>query len=162
MVNVFDINPQKLIERAAKKLAEDKIIEMPDWANFVKTGRHKERPPVRRDWWYVRAAAVLRSVYKLGPIGTEKLRTKYGGRQERGYQPEVFRKSGGSVIRKILQQLEKANFIKKVEKGVHKGRVIAPKGKSFLDKTALEILKENGKKQTKSQEVKVSQEGKTN
>jgi small subunit ribosomal protein S19e len=162
MVSLFDVNARKLIEKAAKKLQEGKIIEMPEWANFVKTGRHKERPPMRKDWWYVRAAAVLRSVYKLGPIGTEKLRTKYGGRQERGYQPARFTKGSGSVIRKILQQLEKIDFIKKVEKGVHKGRVIAPKGKSFLDKTAVEILKENGKKQTKSQEVKASQESKPN
>ena len=162
MVNVFDVNPRKLIEKAAKKLADEKIIEMPEWANYVKTGRHKERPPFRKDWWYVRAAAVLRSVYKLGTVGTEKLRTKYGGRQERGYKPEVFRKGSGSVIRRILQQLEKAAFIKKVEKGVHKGRVIAPKGKSFLDKIALEVLKEDGKKQTKSQEVKAGQEGKPN
>lgn len=162
MVSIFDVDARKLIEKAAKKLLDEKIIEMPEWANFVKSGKHKERPPVRRDWWYVRAAAVLRSVYKLGPIGTEKLKTKYGGRQERGNQPARFVKGSGSVIRKILQQLEKAEFIKKVEKGVHKGRVIAPKGKSFLDKLAVEILKQNGKKQTKSQEVKAGQESKPN
>ena len=150
MVNVFDVNPRKLIERVAKKLAEGKLVEMPHWANFVKTGTSKERPPARQDWWYVRAAAILRTVYKLGPIGTEKLRTKYGGCKRRGHQPETFKRAGGSIIRKVLQQLETSNLIKKTEKGLHKGRVIAPKGKSLLDKAALEILKEDGKKQTQS------------
>jgi ribosomal protein S19E (S16A) len=34
----------------------------------------------------------------------------------------------------MLQQLEKDGLIKYDEKGVHKGRIITPKGKSFLDK----------------------------
>lgn len=161
MVSAYDVNPQKLIEKVAQKLAEQKLVETPDWADFVKTGTHRERPPVRRDWWYVRAASVLRSIARLGPVGTQKLRTKYGGRQRRGCQPEIFRKGSGSVIRKILQQLEKSDLIKKTEKGIHKGRVIAPKGKSILHKSALEVLKQDGKIQTKSQETKAGQEGKT-
>ena len=55
--------------------------------------------------------------------------------------PEEFRKGSGSVMRKALQQLEKAGYVKQVEKGVHKGRIVTPQGKSFLDKVALEILK---------------------
>jgi len=137
MVSIYDVDPTELIKKAAEKLKENENIKPPVWADFVKTGRHKERPPAEKGWWYIRAAAVLRSVYKLGPIGVSKLRSKYGGVERRGMQPEHFFKGSGSIIRKVLQQLEKAGYIQKVEKGVKKGRIITPKGKSLLDKTAV-------------------------
>jgi len=141
---IFNVDPNQLIESAAEELKKIEAIKPPAWALAVKTGVHKERPPVKSDWWYTRTAAVLRSVYILGPIGTSKLRTKYGGRKNRGYAPERFRKGSGAIIRKILQQLEKAGFVVQAQKGVHKGRVITPKGKSFLDRIALKLMKESG------------------
>ena len=95
-----------------------------------------------KEWWYMRSAAVLRSVYKLGPIGTSKLRGKYGGRKNRGYKPEHFYKGSGSVIRKVLQQLEKSGFIAQAQRGAHKGRIVTKKGRSFIDKIAAQIGKE--------------------
>jgi len=135
-MTIFNENPSKLINKAAEELKKIEVIKAPVWAKYVKTGRSKERPPEETDWWYKRTASVLRKVYVLGPIGTSKLRVKYGSRKNRGYQPEKFFKASGNILRKVLQQLEKAGFIKQVEKGVHKGRIITPKGKSFLDKLA--------------------------
>src|SRR3989344_8301861 len=132
MATIYDKDTNELIAKASEELK--KVIKAPEWAQFVKTGVHKERPPVEKDWFYKRAAAILRSVYIKGPIGTNKLRIKYGGRKNRGYAPEKFYRGSGNIIRKALQQLEEAGLIKKAEKGVHKGRIITPKGKSFLDK----------------------------
>ncbi len=134
MATIFDANTQDLIKKAAEALKE--IIKAPEWSMFVKTGRSRERPPVETDWWYMRAASVLRKVYLKGPIGTNNLRVKYSGRKNRGYKPEKTYIGYGKIIRVILQQLEKAELIVKGEKGVHKGRMITPKGKSFLDKLA--------------------------
>ena len=142
MVGALEVNTNDLIERASKQLAEQKLVQPPKWALYVKTGMHKERPPLMDGWWYARSAAVLRSVYKLGPIGTSKLRTKYGGRKNRGHKPEHHYRGSGAIIRKILQQLETAGLLKNVEKGVHKGRAVTPKGRSFLDKIAIQMLKE--------------------
>ena len=136
MALTFEVNANKLIEAVAKKLEKDALVQPPVWAAFVKTGVSKERPPVRKDWWYARSASILRSVYKLGPIGTSKLQKKYGG-----YKPEHFFTASGAVIRNILKQLEKSGLLKQVEKGVHKGRIITPKGKSLLDKAAKELMK---------------------
>ena len=136
MVSVYDVNANELIEKAAKELKKIAELKMPEWALFVKTGVHKERQPVNRDWWYIRGAAILRKLYLNSPVGVSKLRTKYGGKKNRGNKPGRFYKGSGKIIRNILQQLEKAEFIKKAEKGVHKGRVITKKGKSFLDKLA--------------------------
>jgi len=139
MVTAFDVNTNKLIEKTAAKLKEVSEIKAPEWSKFAKTGRHKERPPHRQDWWHIRAAAVLRTVYERGPIGVSKLRTKYGGRKKRNVKMAHFYKGSGNVLRKVLQQLEKAGFVKYEEKGVHKGRKITPKGRSFLDNVAKEL-----------------------
>ena len=143
MVSIYQVNPNKLIEKLAKELEGFNEIKAPDWAKFVKTGHSRERPPENPKWWYLRFAAVLRSVYKLGPIGVSKLRTKYGGRKNRGVKPEHFYKGSGNILRKILQQGEQAGLLKQTEKGVHKGRILTPKGNSLLDRVSLSILKEN-------------------
>lgn len=139
MASIYDVSPNELIERAAVELAKMPEIAPPEWAKFVKTGHFRQRPPVREDWWYVRSAAVLRSICKLGPIGVAKLRTKYGGKKSRGHKPEKFYRAGGNILRKILQQLETARLVKQATIGVHKGRVITPQGRSLLDKLATEI-----------------------
>jgi len=139
MVSIYDVDPSELIEKASEELKKVNEIKAPEWATFAKTGVHKERPPVKKDWWYARSAAVLRTVYKLGPIGVSKLRSKYGGKKNRGFQPEHAYKGSGNIARKVLQQLEKAGLVKQDSKGVHKGRVITGKGASFLDKIATKI-----------------------
>lgn len=134
MATIYEVNTQELIKKAANALKEK--IKVPEWSMFVRTGISRERPPTEKDWWYMRAASILRKIYLLGPIGTNKLRVKYGGRRNRGYTPEKTFKGSGKIIRVILQQLESIEFIKKADKGVHKGRIITPKGKSFLDTLA--------------------------
>src|SRR3989339_1517292 len=124
-------------------LKKQKLVQPTSWSIFVKTGHHQERLPDSPDWWYVRAGAILRSIAKLGPVGTEKLRTKYGGKKNRGHQPEHRYKASGSIIRKILQQLETSGLIKKADKGVHKGRILTPKGISLVDKIAVQIAKKD-------------------
>lgn len=140
MATIYDADTQELISKTAEELKKVPEIRPPAWAPFVKTGMHKERPPINNDWWYVRTASVLRAVYRFGPVGVSKLRTKYGGKKNRGVKKEHFYKGSGNILRKVLQQLEKAGFVKFAEKGVHKGRVITSKGKSFLDKIAEKIL----------------------
>jgi len=151
MVNIYDAPINELIDKAAQELKKVEAIKEPEWAPIVKTGPHKELPPTSADWWYVRTAAVLRSIYKLGPIGVSKLRTKYGGKKNRGYQPEKFMKSSGSIIRHILQQLDASDFTKQAEKSGHKGRIVTAKGKKFLDDVASTLVKETPTKVVKAE-----------
>lgn len=149
MVTVYDVNQQELVERAAEELKKVNAVKPPVWAAYVKTGVSKERPPANDDWWYLRTASILKTVYKIGPIGVSKLKTKYGSKQRRGVAPPRFRRGSGNIIRKSLQQLEKAGLIKQIEKGIHKGKVITPAGKSFLDRVAVDILKSPSVKKEK-------------
>jgi len=123
----------QVIDDLAKKLKDIKEIVAPDWSNFVKTSTARERPPVEDDWWYSRAASIMRKLYILGPIGTNKLRRKYGGRKNRGHKPEKYYKGSGKIIRVILKQLETAGLAEQKEKGVHKGRILTKKGQSLLN-----------------------------
>lgn len=131
-MSIYDKNQQEVVGKTAEKLKS--LIKPPEWSIFVKTGAGKERPPVNNDWWYQRAASILRRVYLTGPIGVNKLRTKYGSKKNRGHKPERFYKGSGKIIRSILQQLEEAKLIGKAEKGIHKGRMITKQGISFIEK----------------------------
>ncbi len=138
----YDVPINELILKTAAELEKMSDITPPSWSDFAKTGPHKERAPVQKNWWYIRAAAILQTLQKKGPIGVSKLRTKYGGRKNRGHQPDKFYRASGNILRKILQQLEKTGLAAKEEKGLHKGRVITPQGAKLLGKAAAEIMAE--------------------
>ncbi|MDZ4172367.1 MAG: 30S ribosomal protein S19e [Methanobacteriaceae archaeon] len=138
MSTVYDVPADLLINQVAKELTKEDKVESPEWANFVKTGVHKERRPENSDWWFVRTAALLRRVYIDGPVGVSSLRTHYGGKKDRGVDPEKFRRGSGAIIRGALHQLEAAGLIEKVEGG----RIVTPKGRSFLDNVSVGVKAE--------------------
>ena len=123
-----------LLAEALKKIPE---IEQPDWVEIVKTSTHNKRPNTEEDFWYKRAASILRQIYIKGIVGVSRLRTRYGGRKHRGMKPSEFRKGGGKIIRTILQQSDAAGFteIVKAQKGtkIKPGRQITEKGKTFIE-----------------------------
>ena len=155
-MTIYDVPSDKLVREVAKELK----LEMPAWAIWVKTGMHKERPPVEKDWWNVRAASLLRKVMIMGTIGTNKLRNKYGGSKQRGYKPEHHYPASGKIIRTILQQLDKAGYTKVEDKKARKGRKITPKGMKLLNAISDKI--QNGVTQTSKQEKTISKSSKTN
>jgi len=147
MVNIADANGVELINKIASEIKKKDEFKQPEWTIYVKTGCNRERNPANPDWWYVRVASIFRRIYFNGPVGTERLRSYYGGRKRRGVKPPEFRKAAGKIIRVSLQQLDKAGYLKKEKKG----RLVSAKGESFLLKLAKEVVKEN-KQNTKEVE----------
>lgn len=141
MTTLYDVPTKELIDEVAKKLKNDKFIALPEENRYVRTGVHKENPPTNKDWWYVRCAAILRKIYIKNTIGIEQLRAEYGGGKNRGSKPSKARRGSGSIARRAVQQLEKAGYVTRI-KG--KGRVLTPKGRSFLDNTSHEVMKHVG------------------
>jgi len=133
MTSIKKISPKEANDILAQELKKMKGIEAPEWSNFVKTGNHKQRPPENPDWWYVRAASILRNIYTHGPVGVSRMRMRYGGRKNRGRKPEKFVRASGNIIRKITQQLRNSDLIK-LSNGDKKGNIITSKGQSMLDK----------------------------
>ncbi len=138
MTTIYDVPADKLIEITSVKLSAMEDLEAPDWSKFVKTGVHKEKAPTQENWWFIRMASILRRIYIKGPIGVSRLRGDYGGKKRRGAKRSKAAKGSGKIIRVCLQDLEKVGLIKNVEED---GRIISPKGQSFLDNNAHEVLK---------------------
>ncbi|MFW6120318.1 MAG: 30S ribosomal protein S19e [Petrotogales bacterium] len=139
MTTAFDVPTKELIDTLTKKLQKEKDIVPPEWSNYVRTSTSRENPPEKKDWWYTRCASILRKIYVNNSIGVERLRSMYGGKQDRGSKPYKARGGSGSIIRNALHQLEKAGFVTKVR---GKGRVLTAKGISLLDNTAYEVKKD--------------------
>ncbi|MEM3032511.1 MAG: 40S ribosomal protein S19, partial [Nitrososphaerota archaeon] len=85
MVNLVKlVEADKLIEKVAEYLKTVRALEPPTWAAFAKTSMDRKHPPVSSDWWFTRAASIMRKLYILGPIGVSRLRKYYGGRHRPG------------------------------------------------------------------------------
>ena len=131
---VYELKSDEYNTQLAEILKSMPEFKAPEWSAFVKTGISRQRPPVETDFWYKRAASILRQIYVHRVTGVNRLRTRYGGRLNRGMRPERFRKASGKIIRTILQQAEAAGLIEKYnEPGKRAGRVLTLKGKEFLD-----------------------------
>jgi small subunit ribosomal protein S19e len=129
---IFAKDPEKFVSALAESLKKVPEFEVPEWSGFVKSGVSRERPPVDDDFWYVRAASILRQLYIKGVVGVGRLRTRYGSRKDRGGKADKFRKAGGKIIRVILQQAEAAGLVEKVSRLQH-GRRLTQSGRDFLD-----------------------------
>lgn len=136
MVNVHDVPSSKLIGALAEQIKGLPGFSAPEWSRWVKTGSHAERPPTNSDWWFTRAASLMRKLYLHGPIGLGDLKRAYGGSKAVAYFPKHHRDAGGSSIRKILQQLEQSELVSKTSKG----RILSPKGRALMDKTSRQLF----------------------
>ncbi len=136
MVNAHDVPSAKLIPALAEQMKGIAGVEEPDWAKWVKTGSHAERPPSDSAWWFTRAASLMRKLYLHGPVGLGDLERAYGGSKALKYYPKHHRDAGGSNIRKILKQLEHAELVSKTPKG----RILTSKGRAMLDRVAKDIF----------------------
>ena len=138
MAKVYDVPADILINRLSEILKKEDIPS-PDWASFVKTGTHADKPPQNSEWWHIRCASILRKIYLHSPASIKELRSMYGGGKPVGYGTAHHRDASGAIIRNAVHALEKLGYIEKVEK---KGRVLTKQGTKKLDVLATEILKE--------------------
>ena len=132
--SVYEIPADKYNQKLAELLKNMPEFKQPEWSFFIKTGTSKKRPPQEPDFWYKRAASILRQIYIHKIVGVNKLKTRYGTRKNRGMRPERFKKASGKIIRTILQQAELAGFLKKsIEPRKKAGRILTEKGKELLE-----------------------------
>ena len=138
---IYAKDPELFIPALAEALKKIPEFEAPEWVAFVKTGTSRERPPVDEDFLYVRAASILRQLYIKGVVGVGKLRSRYGSRKDRGGKPDKFKKSGGKIIRVVLQQAEAAGLVEKVTR-MQFGRRLTQTGRDLLD--SIEVAEKKG------------------
>ncbi len=146
MTTFYDVPAELLNPALAEKLSEIDAISRPQWADFVKTGIHRERPPTQSNWWELRCAALLRKVAREGPIGVNSLAQAYGGKKDNGSNPNTPAMGSRHVIRTALQQLSDAGLVSMKEtktvqsingdQKLYSGRVITAAGQKMLDAVA--------------------------
>jgi len=136
----YDVPASEFIPRLTKYIKDNvDQVQPPAWSSIAKTSTHTQLQPQNPDWWFTRAASILRKVYIDGPVGIEHLRADYGGRKSLGVRRQHARKGGGSNVRKILQQLEAAGLVEKTKAD---GRALTKEGRRALDKIAAEAKEE--------------------
>src|SRR2546422_10451996 len=102
MVNAYDVPASKLIVALTERVKTLPELEVPEWAHYGKTGPHAERPPQQPDWWFVRAASLLRKLYFRGPLGLTEFDTAYGGSHGEADNPKDHRDAGTPANRRSL------------------------------------------------------------
>ncbi|KAF8349351.1 hypothetical protein F5887DRAFT_489743 [Amanita rubescens] len=137
MPGVRDVSADAFISAYANHLKRSGKLEVPTWADIVKTGHYKELAPYDPDWYYVRAAAVARHIYLRKDVGIGALTKLHGGRKRRGNRPSHHADSSASVQRNVCQSLEKIGILEKSENG---GRRISQDGVRDLDRIATTVV----------------------
>jgi len=157
-VTVKDVAAKDFVVAYAKYLKRSGKIDVPKWADIVKTGAFKELAPYDPDWFFVRTASMARKLYLRQGIGIGAFKRIYGGRKNNGASPSHFALSSGSVARHALKQLEALKVIEKHPKG---GRVITHTSRRDLDRIAGQILNKDKPKKKEGREKKKSKPVKT-
>jgi small subunit ribosomal protein S19e len=132
---VREVPADAFVVRLSKYLDTSQVVAAPSWADLVKTAAFHQMPPNFTNWWYTRAASIVRQVYLHPRTSVGDLRNRYGGKQHNGSAPCHFAQASGKIVRTILQQLEAADWVKKDANG----RSITPKGQQQLDRIAREL-----------------------
>lgn len=131
-----DIAAPRFIAAYAEVLKNNDKFVVPKWADLVKTGVHKELAPYDPDWYYIRAAAIVRKIYLRQGTGVGALKKRFGGSYRRGTRPEKHQDAAGGLIRTILIALDE---LKITEKSANGGRKISRVGQQALDLVAGQV-----------------------
>jgi len=152
MTTFYDVPADLLNPALAEKLSQIESINRPQWADFVKTGIHRERPPSQNNWWELRCAALLRKVGREGPIGVNALAQAYGGKKDNGSNPHTPAMGSRHIIRTALQQLTDAGLVEMREtktvqsvdgdQKLFAGRSLTSSGHKLLDEVAHSVRPE--------------------
>jgi len=137
MPGVRDISADEFIAAYSSHLKRSGKLEVPNWADIVKTGAYKELAPYDPDWFYVRAAAIARHIYLRKHVGIGALAKLHGGRNRRGNRPSHHADCSTSVQRKVCQALEKIGVLELAADG---GRKISQDGQRDLDRIATAVV----------------------
>merc|ERR1711881_802738 len=110
-VTLKDIPANDFVAAYADFLKKSNKIELPSWVDLVKTGHFHELAPYDEDWFYTRAAAIIRKLYIKPTVGVGRLANKFGGKERNGSARKHHAKDSKAVIRACMKALEKAKLL---------------------------------------------------
>ncbi|EKX73210.1 40S ribosomal protein S19, putative [Theileria equi strain WA] len=135
-----DCNADLFITAFAEHMKLKGYIECPKWIDYAKTSVAKELSPQNPNWFYVRAAAILRHLYFHPDSGIDRLRKVYSSKKRNGSAPNHTCRASGKIIRSIVQQLESVGFLE--QDMLKHGRRLSRKGCNTVNAFARQLTKE--------------------
>ena len=100
---VYELHAEEFNIKLAEALKQFPEFKVPEWSYFVKSGVSRIKPPTGDGFWFRRAASILRQAYVRRIIGVNRLKTRYGGKQNRGMKAEIVRRASGKISRNIIK-----------------------------------------------------------
>lgn len=136
ITSLRDVSASEFITAYSQHLKKSGRLELPEWVDYVKTGRSREMPPIDPDWYYVRAASIVRKIYLNAGLGIGALAHWYGKADSTGRR-QHHRRASRKILRHILIGLEHQGIVEKLEDG---GRRVTPEGQRDLDTVARAVV----------------------
>ncbi|EZG79925.1 putative 40S ribosomal protein S19 [Gregarina niphandrodes] len=132
---VSDVPADQFIKKCARHLKDSGFFEIPKWAEYAKSGCSRELSAHDDDFFYIRAASILRKMaFNAKECGVGRLAHVYGGSQNRGVQPCHHRMASRKVIRYCIRQLQSMELVEAF--GDKQKRRLSVKGQRCIDQIA--------------------------
>ena len=110
------VDSQRLTTAIAAHLKQEGKLNVPAWVGDVKTSSYKVYVPDNEDWFYVRAASIMRRLCKR-TAGIGSLTKVYGGKTRKMVKPAISTRASKNPNRKAVQALEALGWLKMGTKG---------------------------------------------
>ncbi|KAL0229959.1 hypothetical protein PCE1_003523 [Barthelona sp. PCE] len=137
MPGLKQVTADQFIQACGLHLKNANILELPTEITYIKSAPGRELGPQDPDWFFKRAAAILRRVYIQPGIGLGGFAKYFGAKARNGHARNHGALAARGVIRRIIQNFEKAGLIEQSTKG----RVLSSEGRRVCDTVATNILK---------------------
>lgn len=99
---IHEVRPERFNATLKSYLKSSNKMVLPEHHDIMKTGEGKELAPCDDDWYYLRAAAIVRQIARFGTVTSECMAWRYGSRKNRGVRPSkyvpAYREIGDSVL----------------------------------------------------------------
>ena len=133
---VRDVPANKWVKAMASHFKREGKILVPTCTDFLKTSHGREKAPQNHDWYYYRAAAVLRRIYLRPGTGYGGMSKAFGNKKNKGSKPEATVRAATGPIHWACKSLE---GLKLIGKGKSKGRVLTRTGRKQCDSVAFNV-----------------------
>ena len=134
---IRDVRASRWVRAMAAHFKQEGKLFVPNCTELVKTSHGRERAPQNADWYYIRCASVLRSIYLRPGTGYGGLSKRYGIKKNRGSQPEITSRASRGLLHWCCKSLE---GLKLIAKGKESGRVVTKDGRKKADTIAFNVL----------------------
>nr|7QCA_ST0 Chain ST0, 40S Ribosomal protein S19 [Spraguea lophii 42_110]7QJH_RT0 Chain RT0, 40S Ribosomal protein S19 [Spraguea lophii 42_110]7QJH_ST0 Chain ST0, 40S Ribosomal protein S19 [Spraguea lophii 42_110]8BR3_ST0 Chain ST0, 40S Ribosomal protein S19 [Spraguea lophii 42_110]8P5D_ST0 Chain ST0, 40S Ribosomal protein S19 [Spraguea lophii 42_110]8P60_RT0 Chain RT0, 40S Ribosomal protein S19 [Spraguea lophii 42_110]8P60_ST0 Chain ST0, 40S Ribosomal protein S19 [Spraguea lophii 42_110] len=119
---IFKVRHDTFIPALSEYLRTNKTVVPIKNFDIIKTSRGKETSPLDINWYYTRAASIIRKLLiskakNEKPLSIVRFSSEYGCAKDRGNRPNKHVRASKGIIIKILNDLQEKGWVEKKENG---------------------------------------------